>query len=424
MSAFNRCKTERPLKMLIHRPWMLAASAAIAVATLAHPPAIFAQQTDFASAVIATKPLGYYPLDATSGKSQVGATTYSANSGVAVGSPGAGIAGSSNSFAKFDGTTGYILTTQKGGVGASASIMAWVNLAELPSKTGHLVYVAGESEVGNDLDVQFDIDNQIKFWTAAGGHISYTPPPATLINQWHMIVVTLDTATHTRVLYWDGKLAAHDTGGGESGKKSVFTIGYTPTFTGRFFKGGIEQVALWDYALKASDVTALYAASSATSSAASAGSSIGSVPTPGPFPTKATVEIEDANGPVKLKREEQIAYMFLSAIEVIEHNCQLTLQRTCTMAEMLSGSYPSGSHIEHLKFDPNKTDPNYSYTAVSGGMAWEAHANAKKPNLDGFCFMSRTVGTTTVTYSATGKAGWVDKEIGNRSMAGDSFATQ
>jgi hypothetical protein len=38
--------------------------------------------------------------------------------------------------------------------------------------------------------------------------------------------------------------------------------------------------------------------------------------------------------------------------------------------------------------------------------------------------MSRTVGTTTVTYSATGKAGWVDKEIGNRSMAGDSFATQ
>jgi hypothetical protein len=110
---------------------------------------------------------------------------------------------------------------------------------------------------------------------------------------------------------------------------------------------------------------------------------------------------------------------------VIEHNCQLTLQRTCTMAEMLSGSYPAaGSHIERLKFDPNKTDPNYSYTVASGGMAWEAHANAKKPGLDGWCFMSRNVGTTTVTYSTTGKAGWVDKEIGNRGMSGDSFATQ
>jgi hypothetical protein len=241
-----------------------------------------------------------------------------------------------------------------------------------------------------------------------------------------MIVVTLDTATHTRALYWDGKLAAHDAGGGESGKKTVFTIGYTPVFAGRFFKGGIEEVALWDHALKASDVTAIYAASSATSSAASAGSSTGSAPTAttGPFATKATVEIEDAGGPVKLKREEQIAYLFLSAIEEIEHNCQLTLQRTCTMAEMLSGSYPSGSHIEHLKFDPNKTDPNYSYTVTSGGMAWEAHANAKKPGLDGFCFMSRTVGTTTVTYGNTGKAGWVDKEIGNRGASGDSFASQ
>jgi hypothetical protein len=410
---------------LIHRQWILAASAGIAVATLAHPPAIFALQTDFASAVIATKPLGYYPLDATSGKSLVGATTYSPTGGVSVGSPGAGIAGSSNNFAKFDGASGYILTTQKGGVGTSASIMAWVNLAELPSKTG-LAYVAGESEVGNDLDVQFDSDNAIKFWTAAGGHIGYTPPLATLLNQWHMIVVTLDTATHNRAIYWDGKLAAHDAGGGESGKKTVFTIGHGPAFSGRFFKGGIEEVALWDYALKASDVAALYTASSATSSAASGGSSAGSAPTAttGPFATKATVEIEDAGGPVKLKREEQIAYMFLSAIEVIEHNCQLTLQHTCTMAQMLSGSYPGGSNIEHLKFDPNKTDPNYTYTVTSGGMAWEAHANAKKPGLDGFCFMSRTVGTTTVTYSNTGKAGWVDKEIGNRGMSGDSFASQ
>jgi hypothetical protein len=148
--------------MLIHRQWMLAASAAIALSTLAYPTTTFAQQTDFASAVIATKPLGYYPLDAPSGKSLVGATTYSSTGGISVGSPGAGIAGSSNNFAKFDGATGYILTTQKGGVGASASIMAWVNLAELPSKTG-LAYVTGESEVGNDLDVQCDSDNAIKF---------------------------------------------------------------------------------------------------------------------------------------------------------------------------------------------------------------------------------------------------------------------
>jgi Concanavalin A-like lectin/glucanases superfamily len=413
---------ERYFQMSTHLQWISAAAIALAIL---QSPSLHAQ-ADFASAVTSTKPIAYFRLGATSGKGEVGTTTYHSTGGVTVGSPGATIAGSSNHFAKFDGTSGSILTTQKGGVGVSASIMAWVNLEALPSKTGHIVYVAGESEYGNDLDLQFETDNVLRFFTASGGSLPYTPPVDSLVNQWHMIVVTLDTASHTRAIYWDGKLVAHDTGGGEAGKKSPFSIGASTVFAGRWFKGGIQEVALWDRAIKASDVTAIYTASTATASAAPAAGSTGNAATPttGPFATKATVEVEDAGGPVKLKREEQIAYMFLSSIEVIEHNCQLTLQHTCTMAQMLSGSYPAGSHIESLKFDPNKTDPNYTYTVAAGGMAWEAHANAKKPGLDGWCFMSRNVGTTTVTYSPTGKSGWTDKEIGNRGMSGDSFATQ
>jgi hypothetical protein len=91
----------------------------------------------------------------------------------------------------------------------------------------------------------------------------------------------------------------------------------------------------------------------------------------------------------------------------------------------LSGAYPAGgSHIEHLKFDPNKTDPDYSYTLAANGMAWEAHANPKKAGLKAFCFMSRNIGTTTATYSNVARAGWTDTELGNRGMEGDSFATQ
>ena len=171
--------------MLIHRQWMLAASAAIAVAALAHSPAIFAQQADFASAVIATRPLGYYPLDAASGKSRVGVSTYSPKGGVTVASPGAAIAGSNKNYASFNGTDGYILTTQKGGVGQSASIMAWVNLASQPSKENHFFYVAGESQNGNDLDVQFETDDVLKFFTASGGHVEFKPPADSLLNQWH-----------------------------------------------------------------------------------------------------------------------------------------------------------------------------------------------------------------------------------------------
>jgi hypothetical protein len=144
----------------------------------------------------------------------------------------------------------------------------------------------------------------------------------------------------------------------------------------------------------------------------------------GPFATRATVEIEDAHGPVQLNRNEQIAYMFLSAIEVIEHECQLDIQRACPLDQLLSGAYPRGSGIDHLKFDPNKADPNYTYTLAVNAMAWEAHATAKKPGVKGFCFMSRDVGTTIVTYSNSGPAGWTSTAVGNRGMEGDSFATQ
>jgi hypothetical protein len=411
---------------------LIFAATALAVAFFDFACSLQAQQADFATTVIATHPIAYYRLDSTSGKSQVGASTYSANGGVGIGLPGSGIAGASNKFIHLDGQSGYLLTTQKGGVGQSASIMAWVNLSDLPSKIGHFFYVAGESENGNDLDLQFETDNQLKFFTAAGGHLTYIPAPASLLNQWHMILATMDLASRTRALYWDGKLVAHDAGGGEAGKKAPFSIGASTVFSGRFFKGGVAETALWDHALTAAQVTSIYAAANVTASGAgavsvSAGSSTGggaNTPTTGPFASKATLDVNDAKGPLKLKREEQIAYMFLSAIEEIEHNCQLTFQHVCSMDQMLTDSYPAGSGVEHLKFDPNKTDPNYTYTVASNGMAWEAHANAKKPGLIGFCFMARTVGTTTATYSAAGRAGWVDTELTNRGMSGDSFASQ
>jgi hypothetical protein len=413
--------------MFVSTQGRLAAIAALAVIATVCSVAMQGQ-TGFPAEVASTQPIVFYRLDSTSGQSQVGTTTYKATGSATIATSGAPVLTANGRYLKLDGRSAYITTTQFGGVGAAASIMAWVNMAELPSKAGHFFYVAGESENGNDLDLQFQTDNILRFFTAAGGNLSFTPSPDSLIGQWHQIVATLDTPTHTRALYWDGKSVATDKGGGEAGKKNVFTIGASAVFSGRFFHGAIDDVALWNRALKPAEVAAIYAASGATASPAPAVASAatGSAPTAasGPFATKAKVEIEDAKGPVQLKREEQIAYIFLSAVEVIEHECQLDLQHTCPLDQLLSGTYPGGSHTDHLKFDPNKTDPNYSYTLAVNGMAWEAHATSKKPGLKGFCFMSRSVGTTTVTYSNTGPAGWTSTEVGNRGMEGDSFATQ
>jgi hypothetical protein len=212
------------------------------------------------------------------------------------------------------------------------------------------------------------------------------------------------------------------------GKSAVLSIGWSTVFGGRFYKGGIEEVALWNRALKAAEVTAIYAtakptASGTTSSAGLANTSA-AAPSTGPFATKAKVDADDTNGPIKLKRKEQIALMFLTAIENIERDCQLSAQHVCTLDQLLTGSVvANGRHVEHLKFDP-KVDPNYTYTLAASGMAWEAHANPKKPGLSDFCFMSRSVGTTVTTYNPAGNAGWTDKEIMGRGIMGDSFATQ
>jgi hypothetical protein len=415
--------------MFIHSPMSRAVIAALAAVASLGCAAIHAQ-SDFVTTVTTTHPIAYFRLDAATGKSQVGSATWRSVGSVAIAAPGAPVAASLSKFAKLNGSDAYIATTQSGGVGGAASIMAWVNLVELPSNAGRLFYVAGESEVGNDLDVQFETNNSLRFYTASGGYIVFNPPPTSLLNQWHMILVTLDTASHTRRIYWDGNSVASDQGGGQAGKKNAFTIGESIVFTGRFFHGGIQDVALWNRALKPAEVSSIFASSKATASPAEESSSEpsagpnGPMPTTGPFATTAKVEIEDANGKVQLKREEQIAYMFLSAIEIIEHECQLTVQHVCPMSQLLSGSDSQGGQIEHLKFDPNRTDSNYVYTLAASGMAWEAHANPKKPGLKGFCFMSRSVGTTTVTYSNAGKAGWTDTEVGNRGMEGDSFSTQ
>jgi hypothetical protein len=384
--------------------------------------AVASAQVDFVTAVTSTHPIAYYRLDSMEGNSQVGSTQYKSSGGVTSARPGAPIGIANNQFAQLDGHDGYIVTTQAGGVGAAASMMAWVNMASLPSAERRFFYVAGESQNGNDLDLQFEDDNALKFYTASGGHLTYAPPPATLVNHWHMIIATVDTVSQTRVIYWDGKPVATDKGGGRAGKTGTFSIGESTVFTGRFFKGGIEEVGLWDRALKAAEVGSIYAACKPTASPVSASPS---APGTGPFATTAKVEVEDSSGPVALRREEQIAIMFLTAIQYIESDCQRRANRACTLDQLLAGPIAAdGSHIDHLKFDPKK-DINYTYTLAASGMAWEAHANAKKPGLSGFYFLGKPFPATMIaTYNPAGTATAIDKDLTGRSIDGDSFATR
>ncbi len=205
-----------------------------------------------------TNPLAYYRLESTTGSSEVGASGYKSMGGVTSSGAGAAIGAADNKCALLNGKDGWISTTQTGGITTAGSMMAWVNLAALPAEARHFFYVAGESQVGNDFDLQFETDNALKFYTSAGSHLTYIPDPKSLVNQWHMIVVTMDVTSRNRALYWDGQQVATDQEPGSPNKTAPFSIGASTVFGGRFFSGSIDEVALWNRSLSAAEVAAIY----------------------------------------------------------------------------------------------------------------------------------------------------------------------
>jgi hypothetical protein len=237
-----------------------ALAAALVCFSLAMP---VAANPDFVSAVAASHPIAYYRLETAQGKSQEGDSEYTSYGGVTIDEQGAPIGVGENHAVKLNGDDGYIVTTQAGGIGSAGTIMAWVKLANLPSEQGHAFYVAGESQRGNDFDIEFETDNSLYFYTAAGDKMAFAPPVGTLVGRWHMIVAAMDTSTLNRTLFWDGKLMNTQAGGAKPNKRSTFSIGGSTIFEGRYFHGGIDEVALWNRALKPFEVSALYAAASA-----------------------------------------------------------------------------------------------------------------------------------------------------------------
>jgi uncharacterized protein (TIGR03437 family) len=214
---------------------------------------------DFVDAVTASNPIAYFRLNAAGGTDQTGNYTYTdSETGTSVMTPGAPITGPSVAYTAFDGSSGTVTTNLQGGLTTAGSLMAWVNLSAFPSTQNNFSYVAGESQIGNDFDLQFSTTNSLNFYTTNNGQfLGYTPDPVTLVNQWHMIVVTFDNVAGKRTIYWDGNLVASDTTQSIPNKTTAFQIGATNVFDGRYFPGGIEEVAVWSYALTQAQVVQL-----------------------------------------------------------------------------------------------------------------------------------------------------------------------
>jgi hypothetical protein len=137
----------------------------------------------------------------------------------------------------------------------------------------------------------------------------------------------------------------------------------------------------------------------------------------------AKVEVEDDHGKIALKPPEQLAVMFMTAIQSIEGDCQRHVGEACTMQQMVNGPPAKDKwHVKKLKYDP-AIDENYTYTVTTSGQKWEARADPKKPGLGGFLWSAKGF-SPDAYYNAKGPASTADRKLTGRSVDGDSFAVQ
>lgn len=239
-----------------------------AVLALASGLATTAQAADYVSTVAATDPIANFHLDSTDQGSTVGGytTSWTASTGVGPGTPI--VADPGNTAATFTGINDVsgrseINTSLSGGLPGMGSLNLWINLAQLPSLLGHTEYLAGESQVGNDFDLQIDGDNELRFYTG-GGENTGVMLDASALNTWLMVTATFDGtlgASGYRTIYINGVQVAHDVGFvNGAAKGNPFTIGYSDVFGNRDFDGSIDEVSVWDHALTGNQVAAIYAA--------------------------------------------------------------------------------------------------------------------------------------------------------------------
>ncbi|HZZ67352.1 MAG TPA: LamG domain-containing protein [Phenylobacterium sp.] len=248
----------------------LLAGAAIASSAVA--------QTAYDTAVENTAGLlGYYPFTtASQANSAVNGYTGVLQGSASVGGPGFGTdpnqqalvlpnSPNSGSFATAGGATPL-----DGGIGNTGTVLAWINMAALPSTDGRIFSIAGESQFGNDFDFQIDGGSDKLQLFVGSVPTATTAFDASDVGQWIFVAGTFSNTDSA--VYINGAVAGSAGGSGHGANTAPFYVGQSSVFGNREFDGSIGGVAVFNTELSASQITGFYNAAE--------GISTGGVPEP------------------------------------------------------------------------------------------------------------------------------------------------
>jgi hypothetical protein len=221
-------------------------------------------EESFSGKVLASQPVAYWRLNETNGVQAVNSGT----GGVVdvagyVGSIVLGGAGprppqfatleTNNCAPVFDGTSAYVNGPYELVNNLPAfTIAGWINPSATPgSRTG----LFGQNDT---MEFGFSSSSSIQMWTPSGSVAKSYPYG---LNQWHYVMAVGGNGQLS--LYFDGtNVASTAVSAANFGESAFdFNIGGGGVFdpTGNYFKGGIDEVAVWFRALATNEITALLA---------------------------------------------------------------------------------------------------------------------------------------------------------------------
>lgn len=135
----------------------------------------------------------------------------------------------------------------------TATLEAWVYLNQLPSAAGHYMSIIGQSEFGNDLNLQVETDNRVYMYAGDinPGSANFVASNTVLqTGVWYWIVGTYqanDVRPGVLQIYIDGNLDASQTGNFERATNpNPLTIGWDDVFPGRYLNGLVADPSIWD----------------------------------------------------------------------------------------------------------------------------------------------------------------------------------
>ena len=258
-------------------------------------------RADYASAVLADEPIGYWRFNETAGTTAVNlGSVEAAADGTYSGTVDLSAAGSplfpaSNTAISVGPGDGWVETGATFLSNLSAfTFTAFINPAD---RTANRIGLFGQNDA---IEFGFINPGVIQIWTPQGGslNVDYTFPS----GEWHYIAV-VGTGTELQV-YFDAVLAG--TGGGATANYGSsgdgFNIGGGGVFdgAGNQFTGSIDEVAVWDKALTVDQIENHYAQAQ---------------PTPKPVPAlsgwgvAAAAVLMIAMGGVVLTRRQRLAVL-------------------------------------------------------------------------------------------------------------------